>query len=321
MNCDGVQARFGSYLRHALDPQVMAAMRKHLDRCEDCWVTWNRFRWDKAAGTSLYQDLKEFLGERFIYYFDSSRELAREWEEVAPTCQTEVENFYRQSVSYLYNLTVWEASGNRPPYAQRAAAKLAREGSSVILDYGCGIGSDVIRLRELGFTVVPCDFISPSVEFLQWRLDRLGQPTNVFEPHELDSAPKPDTLWIIDTIDHLPCIEKYIGCSLSDARFVACENLSSSRAHGKQGFHYRRGFDEIETVFNRYGLYLAASDSPTDPLMYWKARRKPEPMAGSSASGSDNWPDTGVCLTRKGADVGRWPGQAKTGTNPNRRTS
>lgn len=270
MDCDGAQAKLGSYLLHALDPYEIAAIRKHLDRCEDCWVTWNRFRWDKAEKTSLYQDLKEFLGQKFTPYFDSSRNLAREWEEAAPTCGAEIENFYRRSVSYLYNLAVWEASGNRPPYVQNAVLKFARAGPSVILDYGCGIGSDVIRLRELGFTVVPCDFISPSVEFLQWRLSNLGQPTKVFEPRELDSAPKPDILWIIDTIDHLPHIDKCLGRLLSAARLVVCENLNSNRAHGSQGFHYRRSLDEIEMVFNRYGLYLATSENPAASLMYWK---------------------------------------------------
>lgn len=280
MDCGDAQAKLGGYLRHALDPHEMGAIREHLDRCEDCWVTWNRFRWDKAEGTSLYRELRAFLGNSFTPYLDSSRELAREWEEAAPTCQTEVENFYRQSVSYLYNLAIWEASGNRPPYIQNAAQKLARAGSSVILDYGCGIGSDVIGLRELGFTVVPCDFISPSVEFLRWRLSNLGQPTNVFEPSKLDSAPKQDSLWVIDTLDHLPDVEECLGRLLTEMCLVVCEDLGSNRAHGKQGFHYRRSLDEIETIFNRYGLYLATVNNPADPLMYWKREHRSDRACG-----------------------------------------
>ncbi|MGH8887774.1 MAG: zf-HC2 domain-containing protein [Egibacteraceae bacterium] len=61
-DCDGAQARLGSYLRHALDPYEMAAIREHLDRCEGCWARWNRFRWDKAEGTPLYRELRRSWG-------------------------------------------------------------------------------------------------------------------------------------------------------------------------------------------------------------------------------------------------------------------
>jgi hypothetical protein len=78
----------------------------------------------------------------FRLYFDSSRALAAEWDTANPRTNHDIVQFFRASTSYLYNLAIWEASGNRPHYLAHPLPILASHGTRTVLDYGCGIGSD-----------------------------------------------------------------------------------------------------------------------------------------------------------------------------------
>lgn len=273
MTCPVTEEMLTHFLRHAGATDEMTTLRAHLDACEKCWGRWNRYRWDQAADTTVYRDLETFLGPRFVRYLDSSRTLAREWDKAAPRTQEQIARFFRTSVAYLYNLVIWEASGNRPPYVRAATPTIIRMGSALVMDYGSGTGSDTLALRRLGFQVIPCDYASPTTRFFRWRAGNLGQHIDVLEPQELHLAPKPDALWIIDTLDHLPDIDTSLGQILNDVDVVVCENLTSDRAHGKQGFHHRRNLQEIADIFRRYHLYPAPHD-PRHPLIYW-TRRNP----------------------------------------------
>lgn len=259
MNCGTVPGCLADYLVGAMPRDDAAFIRAHLDTCPSCWSTWNRYRWDQAAGTSLYRDLKAFLGKVFVHGFDSSRALAREWDQASPQMPEQTADFYRTSTAYLYNLTIWEASGNRPGYVTAAAPLLARLNSRSVVDYGSGIGSDTLALRRLGLQVTPCDYRSPSTRFFQWRATRSEQDSRVYEPGHLPSGLHPDTLWIIDTLDHLPDIEASIGTLLDSAQAIICEQLADHRAHGRQAFHHRRPPGVITRVFASRGFRLIAS--------------------------------------------------------------
>ncbi|MFD2422416.1 methyltransferase domain-containing protein [Amycolatopsis pigmentata] len=258
-------AALEGYLRNALLPSHRQQVRTHLDACKACWTAWNRHRWDAASTDPLYSQLAEFLGADFQPYFDSSQALAREWATANPRTEHETAQFFRTSTSYLYNLTIWQASGNRPAYVPLALPTLIRRGSRTILDYGCGIGNDSIPLRQSGFDVVGCDFHSPSTAFLRWRSDGT---IPVIEPNELDTLAAPDTLWIIDTLDHVVDIDTSLRTVLAVVDLVVTENLTANRGHGRQGFHIRRPFTELTALFARFGL-RPNSTSKNDPVMFW----------------------------------------------------
>ncbi|MGH3913781.1 MAG: methyltransferase domain-containing protein [Pseudonocardiaceae bacterium] len=257
------------YLHHTLPPSHHQQVRAHLDTCEPCWQAWNRYRWDAASTSPLYAQLAEFLGADFRPYFDSSRALAAEWDAADPRTEHAAAEFFRTSTSYLYNLTIWEASGNRPDYISRALPTLARHGTRTVLDYGCGIGSDAVPLRQSGFDVVGCDFHSPSTAFLRWR-SQGGVP--VIEPGEFGSIDEPDTLWVIDTLDHLTDIEASLGAILPVIALMVTENLSTNNGHGRQRFHYRRPFPKLAALFARHGLTPSTASANT-PTMFWTRER------------------------------------------------
>lgn len=253
------------YLNHTLPPTDHQQIHAHLGYCEHCWQAWNRHRWNAARPSPLYTQLADFLGPAFHPYFDSSRALAAEWDTADPRTDHDIAQFFRTSTSYLYNLVIWDASGHRPDYLTHALPVLARHGTRTVLDYGCGIGSDTLPLHHSDFNVVGCDFYSPSTAFLHWRSDGT---IPVIEPGELGSITEPDTLWVIDTLDHLTDIESSLGPVLSVVDLVVTENLTLNRGHGRQRFHYRRPLPEITTLFAGHGLIpsITAADAP---IMFW----------------------------------------------------
>ena len=70
------------------------------------------------------------------------------------------QTFYRTSDAYLYDLTVFAMSGTKAPYLRGAGRRSSRRGAR-LLDYGCGIGTDGLRLLRRG---------------LRGRVRRLRQP-------------------------------------------------------------------------------------------------------------------------------------------------
>jgi hypothetical protein len=250
--CAAVPALLGAYLRRQLPCPQHAMLRDHLDTCQPCWAIWNRYRWDAAAGHPLVAELRGFLGSAYRPYLDSSRALREEWITARPRTAAEIRRFFENSETYLYNLVIWHASGNRPGYVTAAAPYLS--GARLILDFGSGIGQDTIDLRNLGYAVLPCDLPCPSARFMKRRLRQAGHNGHIADPRDLDPPPPADTLWIIDTLDHLPDITATLGPVLQRVDLVICENLRSARAHGGQGFHQRRSRTVISGMFASFGL-------------------------------------------------------------------
>jgi SAM-dependent methyltransferase len=109
-------------------------------------------------------------------------------------------SFYRTSEIYLYDLTAFAMSGTKDPY-RRAIHRLAQPGTR-LLDYGCGIGADGLRLLESGYRVEFADFANPSVEFLRWRLARRGLEAPVHDL-DLDVPAGFDLAYAFDVIEHV----------------------------------------------------------------------------------------------------------------------
>ncbi|HEY5317473.1 MAG TPA: methyltransferase, partial [Solirubrobacteraceae bacterium] len=143
------------------------------------------------------EELRAYLGENYdqTKLVHSSRMV----DEEAAGATSEA-GFYRTSELYLYDLTVFAMSGTKEPY-RRVLSSLLRPGARV-LDYGCGIGSDGLRLLEAGYRVSFADFSSPSTRYLRWRLARRGLSAEVYDldgvvPDGFDAA------YAFDVIEHV----------------------------------------------------------------------------------------------------------------------
>lgn len=267
--CQEIRRLFPPFCTHRMPADAAARLRSHLDACPDCWSAWNVYRWRRALDTELGRALRDFLGEGFVPFHDSSKALAAAWDAAAPATPRQRAGFFRASTDYLYNSTVWTASGNRPPYLAQALPVLRRLRAATVIDYGCGIGADTLGLLQAGFTVIPCDYDSPSTDFLRWRASRDGVRLRTVEPDRLAPPYDADTLWIIDTLDHLPDPYTALHEVLAAVRVVVTENLHHDRGHGTQRFHHRMAPDELTEFFAAHGFRPEPATPATRHLTIW----------------------------------------------------
>lgn len=145
------------------------------------------------------EELRAFLGDE--YTANSDFRLITDWQSSTRKTPQEIEDFYRSTDGYLYNLTKWHAS-NRFPYAEVIGDFASRYGFKRLLDFGCGIGTDGLKLLERGFDVTFYDFRNPSTEYLEWRLAKRGRKGIILYAGE-DEPPVVDLTFAIDVIEHL----------------------------------------------------------------------------------------------------------------------
>ncbi|MHB8467523.1 MAG: glycosyltransferase, partial [Acidimicrobiales bacterium] len=122
------------------------------------------------------EELKAYLGDSF----DADRLYGHQHLlEAELRAAPDEATFYRTSQAYLYDLTAFASWGTKVPYVK--ALKRFVPAGSTVLDYGCGIGSDGLRLMDEGYTVAFADYDNPSTAYLRWRLAHRGIEASVFD--------------------------------------------------------------------------------------------------------------------------------------------
>jgi SAM-dependent methyltransferase len=142
---------------------------------------------------------------------------------------------YRTSQAYLYDLTVFAMSGTKLPYLE-LLQRHVRPGAR-ILDYGCGIGADGLRLLERGYDVSFADFDNPSTRFLRWRLEQRGADATVYDI-ERDAIPDDfDAAFAFDVIEHVDDPFAFVGRMEAAAQLVVVNLLESLPEEAENPLH------------------------------------------------------------------------------------
>ena len=146
------------------------------------------------------QELREYLGPEYrherlqLYAHQLEHELAEFADEAS---------FYRGSEAYLYDLTAFAMTQTKDPYL-RDLVELLGPPPARVLDFGCGIGSDGLRLLEAGYDVAFADFANPSTRYLAWRLEHRSLRARVYD---LDGDELPDggfdAAFAFDVLEHV----------------------------------------------------------------------------------------------------------------------
>jgi SAM-dependent methyltransferase len=102
---------------------------------------------------------------------------------------------------YLYDLTAFAMTGTKRPYLADLRSFVAAPAR--VLDYGCGVGTDGLRLIDEGYRVEFADFANPSTEYLRWRLARRGATAPIYDL-DCDEIPGGfDAAYSLDVIEHV----------------------------------------------------------------------------------------------------------------------
>lgn len=149
-------------------------------------------------GQEELDELRHYMGASFDLDLLHNHVQAVDEEEHASVDEP---TFYRTSRMYLYDLTAFAMSGTKRPYLNDLRRFVAP--GSHVFDYGCGIGSDGLRLSRDGYNMAFADFANPSTTYLRWRLARRGLECPVYD---IDSDEMPtgfDAAFALDVIEHV----------------------------------------------------------------------------------------------------------------------
>lgn len=200
------------------------------------WVSWLRERAEQEAtiwylqqaapaffenweGEDDFDELREYLGDSFdAEKLVNHRQAIEAEQRTAPSEST----FYRTSEAYLYELSMFGRWQIKTPYLIDIL-RLAPPPSRV-LDYGCGIGTDGLRMQRLGYDVSFADLDNPSTRYLRWRLRRRGIDAPVYDV-ERDVRGGHDLVFAFDVIEHLDDPWAFLEALESLARIVVVNLL------------------------------------------------------------------------------------------------
>lgn len=236
---------------------VYNSIKEHINECNSCWNLWNRVRWDRAMKAEGFSDLPDYFGDQYVPYFDSSWALANQWYSQNPKNEDEISNFYKTTPYYIYNSFIFNKSGDRISKINTLTNIFKEYNIQSVLDYGCGIGLDGEEMLDLGMTVHFADFLSPSIDFLKWRLKRHNKEENAFvhnvEEIELD-RPEVDLIWSIDVLEHMSDPKKILKVITPKTKAFIFFIDSAELNGGRHPFHQNVDYKSIENELIKLGF-------------------------------------------------------------------
>jgi len=229
--------------RNSFTVDQQQKLKDQIDNSSKCWQMWNKVRWDAAMNSQGVQELKEYLGKKFIPYYDSSWGLAEEWNALERKSKELVEDFYRKTSDYMYNSIIFYNSGDRDDLHSSFNTLKEHYQIATVIDYGCGTGNDGLKMIEGGTKVIFVDFQSPTFEFLQWRLARRGISSDMYELIDLDAAKNrqisADLFWSVDVIEHMYNPLDIFLFINKKTKFAAHFTDADDTAGGRHPFHFK----------------------------------------------------------------------------------
>lgn len=252
---------------------------------------------DFAAGWAAARDLAElqaYLGPRYDHAALVRHRQAVDDERHAAKDE---ETFYRTAQSYLYDLTAFAMSGTKAPYLSELRA-VVPPGSSV-LDFGCGIGADGLRLADDGYRVAFADYANPSTAFLRWRLERRRLDAPVYD---LDHDQVPagfDAAFSFDVIEHVDDPFAFLD-ALERRAAVVVVNLLEDEP-GDTDLHRPlpigaildhaadRGLVRYRRYHGRSHLVVYRSGAPSRAPAAERVRSRAERLLGARLPGRPGW--------------------------------
>jgi SAM-dependent methyltransferase len=193
------------------------------------------------------------------------------------------ERFYRTGEAYLYDLTAFAMSGAKDPYRALLTRLVAPGGR--LLDYGCGIGADGLRLLERGYDVHFADYENPSTRFLRWRLAQRGLEATV---HDLDGDVPGgfDAAFAFDVIEHVEDPFALLHALETRARLVVV-NLLEPVANDTP-LHHGLPIGRLLAHATRRGLLAHRVFEGRSHVIAYRSRRAPG-RAAAARSHAQRW--------------------------------
>jgi SAM-dependent methyltransferase len=171
----------------------------------------------------------------------SLNELAEAWRRSNPNTAEAVQDFYRKTDLYLWELMQWHSSPLRYPYWDSLSYFVEHfppdAGWRRVYDFGCGVGTDGLFLASRGYDVTLVDVDSPTFRFAQHRFNRRGLGGTFLESSA--ALPEPtatyDAVICFDVLEHLPdpleAAQRLIGALRTGGMFLQQGTFTDLGSH------------------------------------------------------------------------------------------
>jgi len=181
--------------------------------------------------------------------------------------------FYRSSRAYLYDLTAFGSWPTKRPY--RAVLRQFTPPGGRLLDYGCGVGADGVRLLRLGYRVEFADFDNPSTAFLRWRLADSGLTAPI---HDIEGIVPGgfDTAYAFDVIEHVADPFAFLARLEALARLVVVNLLEPEPADTH--LHRALPIERLVDRARRHGLLYYRRFHGRSHLLVYRGRPTRNPL-------------------------------------------
>lgn len=230
--------------------------------------------WLRAYPTiaDAWRPLAAFLGERFDPTLTDPQVLRpfldREWARLHP-------HFYRHSIGYLYDLTLFHYSGAKDGFFRTLTDFADEQGLTSIADVGCGIGLDAQALLHRGYDLDAYDLPNPSLAYARWRLgEEHGAGERVFELAQLEQR-RYELAYAVDVLGHASDPTALIDRLFTMADHVAVNMLPHDASHrfGPADLHPGLNHARILPLLNHRGEPVRLGVSGENTVSIWKTRR------------------------------------------------
>lgn len=130
-----------------------------------------------------------------------------------------VERYYKNNVTYIYDLPFWNAEHNRPKFLRlMMLGRLKQFGCREILDFGAGAGDLCMEFAQNGFTPVYFDLSERLSDFARWRFQKRGLRVEMFKTWQELKGRQFSCIVSFDVFEHIKDLPKAVA--------TVCEHIN-----------------------------------------------------------------------------------------------
>lgn len=239
-------------------------------------IIW-QFRTDVDDLAEFFKKEKNTVEKDFIQEWSNLGSSVRKaWYKAQPKMEKQIEDFYRSTSSYIYDLIVIHKTWSRTIWRKIAIELFHKYGVKTILDFGGGIGEDAIGFLKFGFQPTIYEIESLTAQFAQWRFFKhnlkievitnrkdLGQYDSIHCTEVLEHLVDP-----VKTISLFPHLLRKNGILLVTHSFQRVGEKYPS--HLEENAIYAENFTEL--VENANFVYLEKKELPGNTFYLFQKR-------------------------------------------------
>jgi 2-polyprenyl-3-methyl-5-hydroxy-6-metoxy-1,4-benzoquinol methylase len=165
---------------------------------------------ERTLEQTLAEEVALYFGQSIDQVIDrwraATERLKKEWIEQNPQTEAEIVAYYNTNATYIYELSYWHSLYMNPAAIENARSlqkALSLSGRSY-LDFGGGIGSNIILFNRHGFDCTLADISSSLLKFAQWRFERRQIRAKIIDM-KLETLPdnEYDFVTVVETLEHV----------------------------------------------------------------------------------------------------------------------